>query len=241
MSWLTVGVGGASLLAGGIQSIIGGGKEKRATNAIENLQTPTYNPNASIIDYYNKALQRYNTNPYQSAEYQAGIQQGDRNTAAGINALQDRGGAIGGISRLIALQNQNALNQGITATREQDARFGQLGQAANMRANEDRYGFQINKLMPYQKQLDLLTSKARGGAQMLNSGFSNIFNGLGTAALGFSGANNTGSKIPALTNSFSPIDMNAITGGLNGNWGTLQAGSPFADNTQDYTTNPLGG
>ncbi len=187
---VSLGLGGLQTLFGIGQSIFGGSRERKAENAIENLKSPTYTPNSSILDYYNKALQRYNTNPYQSQQYQYGLQQGARGTAAGIGALQDRGSAVGGISRLIALQNDNALKQGVAAENTQNQRFGQLGSAAQMSGNEGRYGFQVNQLMPYQQKLQLLGAKAGGGAQMLNAGFSNIFGGLGTASLGDLGGNN---------------------------------------------------
>lgn len=214
--------------AGIVQSILGGSRERKAENAIENLQTPTYNPNSSILNYYNTALQRYNLNPYQSPEYQYGIQQGARGTAAGINALQNSGGsAIGGISRLIALQNNNALQSGITATREQDQRFGQLGQAAGMKSNEERYGFQINKLMPYQKQLDLLTAKAKGGAAIMNAGLNNIFGGAGSGSL-FGGNNSTKTKTNG-TPQLAPIDFSGAPSWLQGYQEDINAPSSIYD------------
>ena len=187
---VSLGIGATQFGIGALQSLIGGNKQKKAQEALENLQTPTYNANSSILDYYNKALQRYNTNPYQSQQYQYGIQEGNRNQAAGVNALQGRNSAVGGISRLIALSNNNALQTGISAENEQNQRFGQLGGATQMKSADDQYGFQINKLMPYQKQLDLLTAKAGGGGQVLNAGLSNIFGGLSGAASNFLGNDN---------------------------------------------------
>jgi hypothetical protein len=198
---ISLGLSGVQTLFGIGQSIFGGNKQKKAQDELENLQTPTYNSNASILDYYNKALQRYNTNPYQSQQYQYGIQQGQRNTAAGVNALQDRGSAVGGISRLIALQNDNALKQGISAEQEQDQRFGQLGGATQMKSADDQYAFGINKLMPYQKQLDLLTAKAGGGGDVLNAGLSNIFGGLSSATMA-NGSSNIFGKKGLSTNDF---------------------------------------
>jgi hypothetical protein len=241
---VSLGLQGLQTVGGIIQSFIGGHKERKAEKALENLQTPTYEGSKSILDYYNKALQRYNTNPYQSAQYQYGIQQGNRNTAAGINALQDRNSAIGGISRLIALQNNNALQQGITATNQQTQNFSQLGQAAQAKSADDQYGFQINKLMPYQKQLSLLSAKAAGGANMLNAGLQNIFGGVQNASnanmanqlYGASGAG-VSNGVNGLGTGFVPVNLNTLNGGgLNGN------GNPFATNSTsifDYS-NPYG-
>lgn len=180
MSWVAVGVGAASLIAGGIQAISGSKRRKNAEKAINELQDPTYTPNKSITDYYNKALQRANVNPYQSAQYQYGIQQGARNTAMGVNALQDRNSAVGGISRLIALQNENSIKQGIAAEQEGDQKFGQLGAATQLKGADDQYGFQVNQLMPYQKKLNMYIAKMGGGTQTENAGYQNIQSGIGT-------------------------------------------------------------
>jgi len=194
-------------IGGTIQSIIGASRERKAENALENLQTPTYTANKSILDYYNQALQRYGVNPYQTAQYNYGIQQGNRNFAAGVNALQDRRSAVGGVSRLMALSNDNALKQGMAAEQEQNQRFGQLGEATNMKSADDRYGFQINKILPYEKQYNLFAAKAAGGAQMLNAGLGNIFGGAGNAGNVLTGKNlysNTGGNSGSLYTSNTP-------------------------------------
>lgn len=169
---------GVQTVGGIFQSIFGGIKAHKANKALENLKTPTYNANKSIMDYYNTALQRYNTNPYQSQQYQYDINKGNANLGAGLNALQDRRSAIGGISRLTALGNENSLRAGMNAENTQNQRFGQLGGATEMKASDDRYGFNVNKLMPYQKQYDLLASKSAAGNQMLNAGIQNAFGGI---------------------------------------------------------------
>jgi hypothetical protein len=180
---LSLGLSGAQTLIGIGQSIFGGIREHKAIKALEAQKTPTYNPNKSILDYYNTALQRYNVNPYQSQQYQNDTQNASRNTAAGVGALQDRRSAIGGISRLTAIQNNSNLQAGINAENSQNQRFSQLGQATGMRSADDRYGFQINSLMPYEKQRELLGLKASGGANIMNAGLSNIFGGLSSASM----------------------------------------------------------
>jgi hypothetical protein len=173
---------GASALQTGVgivQGIIGGIKAKRAQKQLEGLQTPRYNESSSIMDYYNKALQRYNLNPNQTQEYQQAIQRGNENQAAGINALQSRGSAVGGIARLNAINNGNALNAGVAAERERDTKFGQLGGAAGMKAGEDMNAFQYNQVAPYEKKYNLLSMKAGAANQTANAGMSNIYGGLG--------------------------------------------------------------
>ena len=172
------GIGGLA------QAIFGGGRARRAERALENLKTPTYEKSQAIGDYYSKALNRYNTNPYNTAMYNQQQRNIQRGTSTGISALQDRRSAIGGISRLVQQQNDASLNSAAAAEQQQAQSFGQLGQAAGMQAGEDRQAFNINKLMPYEKQYNLLASKAAGGAQTMNAGISNIF-----------GAASTGSQI----------------------------------------------
>lgn len=168
------------------QAIAGGIRTHKAEKALERLQTPRYTQAKSIMDYYNTALQRYNINPYQSQQYQYAQQVANRNLAAGVGALQSRASAVGGISRLAALGNEQGLKAGVEAEQEQNRRFGQLGQAAQLKAGEDRTAFQYNQLAPYEKQYNLLAMKAGGGAQTANAGISNIFGGLqnvGNAAM----------------------------------------------------------
>jgi hypothetical protein len=236
----SIGLSGLSTLFGIGESIAGHHKEKQAEQDIANLPSPTYTPNKGVMDYYNTALQRYNTNPYQSQQYQQGIQQGNRNTAAGLNALQDRQSAIGGISRLVALQNNNALQQGAAAENTQNQRFSQLGSAAQGAANEGRYGFQINQLMPYQQKLQLLGMKAGAGANQYNAGLQTIFGGLNNAAM--IGSDQFMNKIPKVNNGLSSnsLDLNSLNGGgLGGNYDALQGGNPFANDYSSYQ-NPYG-
>ena len=165
--------------AGGIfQTIFGGIKTHKALKALEGLQTPTTTANKGIQDYYNQALQRYNINPYQSQQYNYATQNAARTTAAGLNALQDRRSAIGGIGRLAAIQNNANLQAGIQAENQRNQNFNQLGSATQMKAADDQNVFNINKMMPYEKQLQLLGMKASGGTNLMNAGLSNIFGGL---------------------------------------------------------------
>lgn len=172
-------VGAITAGVGAIQSIIGGIQAKKAQKKLENLQTPTYGGSESIRDYYSKALQRFNQNPYQSQQYQYANQQADRSQAAGINALQGRGSAVGGISRLAALRNDASLKAGVQAEQQQNQRFGELGEASGQLTQDQLRQFQQNKIAPFEKQYNLLSMKAGAGNQTVNAGMSNIFSGLG--------------------------------------------------------------
>ncbi len=183
-SWVAVAVGGAALIGGIIKTSSANHKAKQAEQKLENLKTPEYQQNQSILDYYNKAMQRYQQNQYQSNLYQHGIQQGDRSTAAGLNALQDRNSAVGGVSRLTALQNENALNTGLRAEDVERNNFGQLGAATQLRSSDQEYQFGVNKLFPYQTKANMYAAKAAGATQVANAGWQDISNGAGMIAGG---------------------------------------------------------
>lgn len=163
------------------QTIFGGNKAKKAQKQLEKMQTPTYEGSESIMDYYNKALSRYNTNPYNSQQYQYATNAASRNQAAGLGALQDRRSAVGGVSRLTALNNDAQLRAGVQAEQMQNQRFGQLGQAAGMKTQDELRQFQQNKLAPYEQKYNLLSAKAGAANQTANAGMGNIFNSIGAA------------------------------------------------------------
>lgn len=167
--------------AGLVQSIIGGGKAKKAQKQLENLQTPTYNPNQSILDYYNRALSRYNADPTSTALYKNQMKNIQRGVATGLTSLQDRRGALGGITKLVQAQNDATLNAEVAAERQRDQRFGVLGGATGMKAGEDRAAFQQNVIAPYEKKYNLLAMKAGAANATANAGLSNIFGGLKSA------------------------------------------------------------
>lgn len=171
MDPISIGASAAQGIVGGIQAIIGGAKAKKAQKQM-NRMIDSYKPNESIMDYYSKALSRYNSNPYQSTTYQNQMQNANRSTAAGINALNDRRSAVGGVSRLTALQNQASLNAGSQAESEQGRQLAQLGQATAMKVPEDKYKFEA--------KYNLLSQKAGAANATVNAGMSNIMGSLGS-------------------------------------------------------------
>ena len=50
--------------AGLVQSIVGGIKAGKAQKQLEKMQSPQYAQNQGILDYYNKALARYNVSTF---------------------------------------------------------------------------------------------------------------------------------------------------------------------------------
>lgn len=182
---MPVTIGAITAGAGLLQGVIGGIKAKKAQKKLENLQSPTYDPNQSVLSYYNNALQRYNVNPYNSTLYKTQQQNIGRGVNQGISALNDRRSGLAGISSLIQGQNDSLLKAGIAAENQKDQRFGQLAGATQMKAGEERQAFNINKMMPFERKYNLLAMKAGANAKTANDGLKNIFNGLGTMAGGF--------------------------------------------------------
>ena len=182
-------VGTAALIAGGTQAAIGGiqmlssGKNK-ARREMEALSanSPMYSGNKPINDYYTQALSRYNENPYQSQQYQVAAKNAMRGTATGLNALGDRRSAIGGVGRLVGIQDQSLENAGVNAENQRNARFSQLAGATQMKSQDDLRKFDINQMSPYQRKLQLATMKAQAANARFDAGLSNVTGSINTAA-----------------------------------------------------------
>lgn len=167
MSWVAAAVGVGSLAYG----IIKGSKAKKAQKKMEALAN-SQKPNASITDYYSKALERYNQDPYQSAMYKNAKQASNQNLATGINALQDRRSAVAGVSNLVAGQNEALRRAGVTAEGMKDQNLSRLGQAAGLKTGEDRY--------PFELKYNLLGMEAGGQSQAANAAFQSALNSAGS-------------------------------------------------------------
>lgn len=181
---VTIGLGTAAI--GGIQSIIGGIKGRKARRELENLQTPQYEKSRSITDYYNQALGRYQQSPQQSNLYKMQAQNIARGTAQGISALQDRRSALAGIPALVQGQNDAYLKAAAAAEQQQAQNFAQLGAASQAMGAEERQAFNINKMLPFQQKSNILGQKAAGYTQLMNSGLQNVYGGLTGAITGSS-------------------------------------------------------
>lgn len=161
-----------------VQTVGGWIQQGKATKNYEKTlaNNPKYNQNESILDYYNKALQRYNVNATDSAMYKRNMQNIGRNTATGINALNDRRSGIAGISSILRGANDAALDTEVAAENEKSDRFGVLGGATGMKAGEDRMAFDVNQMQPWQNKLSLYGAKATGGANIMNAGVGTLNN-----------------------------------------------------------------
>lgn len=187
---VVVGAAG-SLGMGAYNTIKGQNSQDEATAKLNQLakNSPLYKPDKSIDDYYKEAMNRYKENPYQSAQYQAGAQNIQRATTQGISALQDRRSAIGGIGRLQANQMGAMQNLSAQAEASKQQRFGQFGQATQLKSSDYQRQFDINEMTPYNRRLQLEQMKAQAGAERANSGMQMIGQGFGSvASLGAAGA-----------------------------------------------------
>lgn len=167
---------------GGLAQTIFSGR-KRKERDLEKFAN-SYTPNQSIVDYYNKALSRYNANPYESQSYQQQQNLINRNLATGINASQTRRGGLSTISGLVQGANDASARAGAMAEQQQGSALNQLGGAASMKAREDAKKFDM--------LYNLKAMKAGQAATTQNMGLRNIFGGLSNASMLFSGQNRNG-------------------------------------------------
>lgn len=190
---ILAGLGAAQSLFGLGQALISGGKAKRAQRNLEGLieNAPKTTSSASISDYYNKASQ----NPYETSMFRMQQQNINRGTSAGLGMLQDRRSGLAGVSSLIRTQNDSLLRAGANAEQQQ---WGRLADATRLKNADDQRVFQINKMLPFQQKMSLYASQAAGANQGVNAGIQNIFGGIQTGAMGFSGENSgLGFQAPA--------------------------------------------
>ncbi|MES2382407.1 MAG: hypothetical protein V4538_15275 [Bacteroidota bacterium] len=153
-------------------------KAKKSENALEDSlnNTPKYKPNQSILDYYDKALNKYNTNPTDTMEYKAtsqGIKQG---TVSGLRALQDRRSGLAGIPTLMANQNNSLLKAAVTAEQRKAQQLGVLGEATRLKAGEQGKEFQQNEIYPFEAKYNLLSLKAAGERAIQRQSTQNAYN-----------------------------------------------------------------
>lgn len=166
MSWVAAAVGAVGLGT----TIYGDIKAHKAQNQLSNMKGPAYTPSQSIADYYQKALQRYSLNPYQSASYQQSLQNAQQATAQGYNALQGRRSAVAGASALSTTQNNALLGATGQAQQEQGQALSQLGQAAGAQTGQQQTAFDINQQQPFVRNYNLLAMRAGGYNQIANAG-----------------------------------------------------------------------
>lgn len=166
MSWVAAAVGAVGLGT----SIYGDIKAHNAQKKLENAKSPTYTPSQSIADYYQKALQRYSVNPYQSAAYQQQLQNVQQSQANSLNSLQGRREGLAGVGAITANSNNAILGATGAADQRQAQALGQLGEAAGAQTGQQQTAFNINQQQPFERNYNLLAMKAAGANQVANAG-----------------------------------------------------------------------
>jgi hypothetical protein len=180
-----------SLIASGVQTGIGAlqsaGAAKKRNEAISKLEklaanSPLQKESKTLNDYYQESLNRYRENPFTTPYYLENLKQSERAATQALGALQTRGVAIGGTSRINRIL-QDAKNRGVAgAMQNKNVQFGQLGSATQMKRAEERELFDINKMTPYNRRLQLQQMAAEGYTSDKAAYDQAVQSGLGNAA-----------------------------------------------------------
>jgi hypothetical protein len=169
---------------------------------------PLAKESKSLNDYYQRTLNEVNQNPYQSAQYMIARQEADRRLASGLGALQQRGGAISGISKL-DLMRTNAQNQAIrNAESLRGQNLNRLGQSTQMKTAQDRYLYDINEATPFNTMLGIKQMKSAAANDRYNAGLNMIGGAASNYAMGamFGGGGGLKNKVSPLNNSSSELN-----------------------------------
>lgn len=159
-------------------------KKKKNEKELEKVanNTPRYEGDSSVSDYYNLAKQRFSVNPTQSAMYKRNMGNIGKNTAAGISGLTDRRSGNAGIGALVQGADNAALDTEVQAEEEQGRRFGALGGATQMQNQDSLYKFKTNTIDPYQLKLQLAGMKAKASTDRYNAGVQTVNNAVNDGA-----------------------------------------------------------
>jgi hypothetical protein len=131
-------------LATGLGQMLKSGSNEAQTRLEKLAQnSPLKQQSKSISDYYQEAQNRYKENPYQSAAYQMAQLQANRSNAAGLSALgqSNMGAKLGGVGRMTQMRNDALQMAGAQAEGMKNQRFGQLGQATQLKQAEENQLF----------------------------------------------------------------------------------------------------
>lgn len=173
--------GGLQAAGGLVQAFTSGVKKKE--KALENFAN-SYQKNDSIMDYYNKSLNAYSANAYDSAGYQNDTNKIQRNLASGIGATADKRGGLATIAGLVQGANDADANAAQRAEAAQRQNLNMLGGATRMKAVED--------YKPFEMKYNLLAAKAGAAAKQKQQGLQNFYGGLNAMATGGFGGKGKG-------------------------------------------------
>ncbi len=142
MSWSVAIAAGVAATASGIKAISASSKRKKAENELENY-AKSYQPNQSIMDFYNKSLAKYNENPYESASFQQQKDLINKNLATGINSAQTRRGGLASIGTLVSGANTSLGRAAAGIDAQKMNQLGLLGRAAGAKTAEEQKKFDM--------------------------------------------------------------------------------------------------
>lgn len=179
----------AAISAGvGLYQTLFSGKRK-AQRQLEQAagQSPQYAGNKGVSDYYQEAYNRYMTSPENTSMYQNAMKNIAASQANSLSGLQDRRAALDAAGGLAASGMAAQGNVLANAEQQRNQRFGVLGQATGMQRADQMQQFNINRLMPYQNKLNLLTAKAQAANQRSKAGLQNIAGAAGAVGSYYGG------------------------------------------------------
>jgi hypothetical protein len=240
MSFAAIAIAGtvASVGMGTAQMLSANKGRRRAELEAKAQNSPIYKPSKAIQSYYQEAMNRYQESPFQTQQYQVGAQNIRRGMASGVAGLQDRRSAIGGINRLAASEANAMQNLAASAEGQRAQRFGQLGQASQAMAGEQRMEFDINKQTPYNRNLQLAQWRAQTAADQEQAGLSTIGTGLSNLATfaAYQGAGAQGAS--SNVNAQNMTGSQKILRSPNGNYSSYSAIKGGSLIPKTYYTNP---
>jgi hypothetical protein len=173
MTWLAVGAGVGA--ATGLSQIIFSGKKKKEKELeAQAANAPKYGGDQGISEYYQQSKEKANTAAQQSALFKQGQQLQQRNLASGLAGSNIAKGGQGLVSNLVQGANDASMRNLVGAEAQKERRFGQLGQATQMKSADEMRKFQINQQQPWETKYNLLAAKAAKAAEQQQAGFANI-------------------------------------------------------------------
>jgi len=149
--------------------------EKLAKNSPLKKESP------EVANYYQQALNNYNENAFKSPYYLETVRQADRGLANNVSNAQTRGEALGMFGKAYQ-QNMDLKRRGIAdvyATKANE--FNQLGNATQMKKNEQDQMFDINQQTPYNRIFQLSQLKSQAANNRYNAGLNTLAQGIGNA------------------------------------------------------------
>lgn len=156
-------------------------KAKDAEKSLRAMQPPRYQPNQSILNLYQKALQKYETSPTDTAEYKLQNQNIKQGITQGLSAARERrlGGAI--TPALIQGGTNSLLKAAVEGERKKAQEFNALTNATQLKAQEEGKAFHQNSVVPFEKNYNLLAMKAAGNRGAQRTDTANLYNNASAA------------------------------------------------------------